>query len=84
MIHSILHKPLAHSVEDLPEDTGLHDGEGDHLPSLLDGLPDLPVRQSHHAGAIDLNDLLVSEETVPGNVIIIRTTEPLPTWLLNC
>ena len=66
MIHSILHQPLAHSIEDLPEDSGLHDGEGDHLPSLLDGLPDLPVRQPHHAGPVDLNDLLVSEETVPG------------------
>ena len=68
MIHPILDQPLAHPIEDLSEDTGLHDGEGDHLPSLLDVLSDLPVRQSDHAGAVDLNDLLVSEETVPSEV----------------
>ena len=65
MIHPILYEPLAHSIEDLPEDPGLHDGEGDHLPSLLDVLSDLPVSQSDHAGAVDLNDLVVSEEAVP-------------------
>ena len=71
MIHPILDEPLAHSIEDLSEDTGLHDGEGHHLPSLLDALSDLPVSQSNYACAVDLNDLLVSEETVPSDVDVI-------------
>ena len=76
MIHPILDEPLAHSIENLSEDTGLHDGEGDHLPSLLDALSDLPVRQSDHAGSVDLDDLLVSEETVPSNSLLSETAVP--------
>ena len=76
MIHPILDQPLAHPIEDLSEDTGLHDGEGDHLPSLLDALSDLPVRQSDHAGSVDLDDLLVSEETVPSNSLLSAQLSP--------
>ena len=66
MVHSILDEPLTHAVDDLPEDAGLHDGEGDDVSPHLHTLPDLSVGEPHHTDPVDLNNLLVCQETVPG------------------
>ena len=66
MIHLVLDQPLTHAVDELPEDVGLHDGEGHRVSPELDTVPDLTVAQPDHTGSVDLNDLLVRQKTVPG------------------
>ena len=66
MIHQLLDDGARHVLHDVTVDHSGDDGDGDDVAALLDDAPDLLVLDADHVLAVDLQQVVIDQQSVAG------------------
>ena len=67
MVHQLLYHRAGHVLHDVTVDHSGDDGDGDDLATLLDDGPDFFIFNPHDVLPIDLQEVVIDEETISGS-----------------
>ena len=67
MIHQLLYNGAGHVLHDVAVDHGGYDGDGYHVAALQDDVPDLLILDAHDVLAVNLQQVVVDQQSVPGS-----------------